>query len=90
MSESKSAVRTNRRRVLKCQVVSMKMEKTIKVLFTRQFRHPRYEKVVHARSTFLAHNELSDINVGDYVNILECRPLSKHKRWTVISKTESK
>jgi small subunit ribosomal protein S17 len=64
-------------------VVSDKMSKTVKVAVERQVRHEVYGKTQRRTSTFLAHNEQDDAKVGDRVAIVESRPQSRRKRWTV-------
>jgi small subunit ribosomal protein S17 len=64
-------------------VVSNKMEKTVTVSIERQTRHELYGKSQRRTSKFLAHNENSEINVGDRVAIVEARPMSRRKRWVV-------
>jgi small subunit ribosomal protein S17 len=63
------------------EVVSTKMAKTIVVQVTRRVAHPVYKRIVTKRKKFYAHDEKGDANVGDVVRIIECRPLSKLKRW---------
>ena len=63
------------------QVVSTKMQKTIVVEVTRRVPHPVYKRIVTKRKKFYAHDEESDGQVGDVVRIVECRPLSRLKRW---------
>lgn len=65
-------------------VVSNKMKKTVVVKVERVFRHPLYQKVVHTAKKFKAHDELGQCQVGDRVEIMETRPLSKEKRWRVV------
>ncbi len=62
-------------------VVSDKMDKTIVVRVKRQFMHPLYKKFVRLDKKFKAHDEKNDCHIGDTVEIQECRPLSKQKRW---------
>ncbi len=64
-------------------VVSDKMEKTVTVSVERQIRHALYGKAQRRTSKFLAHNENSDVKVGDRVAIVEARPMSRRKRWVV-------
>jgi small subunit ribosomal protein S17 len=64
-------------------VVSNKMMKTVVVAVQNVVQHGMYQKYVRHTSKFLAHNERTDINVGDRVIIEETRPLSKRKRWNV-------
>jgi small subunit ribosomal protein S17 len=65
------------------QVVSTKMAKTIVVEVTRKVQHPIYKRVINKRKKFYAHDEQSEAKPGDIVRIIECRPLSKLKRWTL-------
>ncbi len=74
----------NKRRRMTGVVTSDKMTKTVVVEVSRTYQHPLYKKVVHAHSRFKAHNEL-DAKVGDVVEIVESRPLSRDKRWVVES-----
>jgi len=64
-------------------VTSDKMEKSVVVAVERQVRHPLYGKIQRRTSTFLAHNEGNVAKVGDLVEIVEGRPLSRRKRWVV-------
>jgi small subunit ribosomal protein S17 len=62
-------------------VVSTKMRKTIVVEVSRRVAHPHYKKVIRRRKHFYAHDEDGQAHVGDTVRIVECRPLSRLKRW---------
>lgn len=64
-------------------VVSDKMSKTVVVEVVRQMRHATYKKFIRRTSKFYAHDEKETCNVGDRVEIVETRPLSKLKRWRV-------
>jgi small subunit ribosomal protein S17 len=64
-------------------VRSDKMMKTVIVEVTRRVLHPTYKKYVTRRARYKAHDEKNDCRVGDVVQIVECRPLSKDKRWRV-------
>ena len=64
-------------------VVSNKMQKTVVVAVENLVKHPMYQKYIKRTNKFLAHNERTDINIGDRVIIEETRPLSKRKRWNV-------
>jgi small subunit ribosomal protein S17 len=70
------------------EVVSDKMTKTIVVEVARRIRHPRYHKVMTTYKKFYAHDEKSEAGVGDTVRIIESRPLSKLKRWTLAQVVE--
>jgi len=74
----------NSRRRLTGVVTSDKMMKTVIVEVTSTFRHPLYLKVVHSKKRYKAHDELG-CSIGDKVEIVESRPLSKEKRWVVQS-----
>lgn len=63
------------------EVVSTKMAKTIVVEVTRRVAHPVYKRIVTQRKKFYAHDEQGAAKVGDVVRIIECRPLSRLKRW---------
>lgn len=65
------------------QVVSTKMAKTIVVEVTRRVPHPLYKRVISKRKKFYAHDEEQTAKPGDTVRIIEHRPLSKLKRWTL-------
>jgi len=62
-------------------VVSTAMNKTISVRVDRLMKHPRYGKYVTKSCKFLVHDENEQAGLGDKVRIVECRPLSKRKRW---------
>jgi small subunit ribosomal protein S17 len=57
------------------------MDKSIVVSVERKVKHPIYGKFVKKTSTFMAHDEKNECNVGDIVQLMETRPLSKNKRW---------
>ncbi|MDP9131195.1 MAG: 30S ribosomal protein S17 [Candidatus Binatota bacterium] len=73
-------------------VVSDKMAKTVVVSIERAVIHPRYKKILRRRSRVKAHDETNQCHVGDRVLLVECRPLSRDKRWRVskvLEKTKS-
>ena len=74
----------NNRRRLTGVVTSNKMTKTVVVEITRVFRHPLYRKVVHSSKRVKAHDEIG-CQIGDRVQIVESRPISREKRWVVES-----
>jgi small subunit ribosomal protein S17 len=74
----------NDRRRITGVVTSNKMTKTVVVEIGRTFRHPLYRKVVHLSKRVKAHDELG-CQIGDQVQIVESRPLSRDKRWVVES-----
>ena len=65
------------------RVVSDKMDKTIVVAIQDSVRHPLYKKIIKRTVKFKAHDEQNACGVGDKVEIMETRPLSKDKRWRV-------
>ncbi|HEY3343590.1 MAG TPA: 30S ribosomal protein S17 [Anaerolineaceae bacterium] len=72
----------NERRRMTGVVTSNKMTKTVVVELSRTYRHPLYKKVVHSSHRVKAHDELN-CQIGDKVQIVESRPLSRDKRWVV-------
>lgn len=69
-------------------VTSDKMDKTVVVAVTTTKRHPRYGKVLRLVKKYKAHDEENVCRVGDHVQIIESRPISRHKRWSVVAVTE--
>lgn len=67
------------------EVVSDKMTKTIVVKVERRVPHARFKKIVKVTKKFYAHDEKGEAKVGDTVTIRETRPLSKLKRWELVS-----
>ena len=65
-------------------VMSDKMDKTVVVRVERVVQHPVYKKYTKRRTTYKAHDEKNEFKVGDRVEIVETRPLSKEKRWRVL------
>ena len=74
----------NNRRRMTGVVTSNKMTKTVVVEISRTFRHPLYRKVIHSSKRVKAHDEIG-CQIGDHVEIVESRPLSRDKRWVVES-----
>jgi len=77
------------KRILEGDVVSDKTDKTITVLVERRFMHPMYKKYVKRTDKYAAHDENNQFKTGDRVRIIECRPISKTKRWTVLTGDEA-
>ena len=67
------------------KVVSDKMDKTIVVAVVDSVKHPLYKKVVKTTYKLKAHDEANEAKVGDTVEVMETRPLSKDKRWRLAS-----
>lgn len=70
-------------RTLQGKVISAKMDKSIVVAIERKVKHPLYGKFMKRTTKLHAHDETNQCNEGDYVEITECRPLSKNKSWTL-------
>ncbi len=66
-------------------VVSDKMDKTIVVAIKDNVRHPLYKKIIKRTIKFKAHDENNSCGIGDKVEIMETRPLSKDKRWRLVN-----
>ena len=66
------------------QVVSDKMDKTIVVAIEDSVQHKLYKKIVKRTYKLKAHDENNECGVGDTVKVMECRPLSKDKRWRLV------
>ena len=73
------------RRILQGTVVSDKGDKTIIVLVERRVMHPVYKKFIRQSKRYAAHDENNQFKTGDNVFIEECRPISKRKRWVVLT-----
>ena len=69
-------------------VISNKMTKSIVVAVERKVKHAKYGKFVKKTSTFMAHDEKNESNIGDTVRIMETRPLSKNKCWRLVEVVE--
>lgn len=75
---------TTTNKILKGTVVSDKMDKTVVVAVTRFVKHPKYKKYLKITKKFKAHSEDNAAKTGDLVSIVEGRPLSKDKRFSVV------
>ncbi len=71
------------KRTLIGKVVSDKMDKTVTVLNERHVKHPLYGKIIVRSNKYHAHDETNQVKAGDTVEIVEGRPISKTKAWTV-------
>lgn len=71
-------------RTLKGRVVSNKMEKSIVVIIERFVKHPIYGKFIKRTTKLHVHDENNNSKVGDFIEIKECRPLSKTKSWILV------
>ena len=75
----------NLRKTRTGKVVSNKMDKTIVVAIEDSVRHPLYKKIIKRTIKLKAHDENNECNIGDRVEIMETRPLSKDKRWRLVN-----
>ena len=73
------------KRILQGRVTSDKNAQTITVLVERRFKHPLLHKTVRFSKKYRAHDADNRFKVGDIVRIIECAPMSKTKRWTVLT-----
>lgn len=69
-------------------VTSNKMAKTITVAVERKVKHPMYGKFVKKTTKFHAHDDKDECSIGDFIKIMETRPLSKTKRWRLVEVVE--
>lgn len=84
MSETTRAFRKSRVGT----VVSDKMDKTIVVAIEDSVQHPLYKKIMKKTYKMKAHDENNECGIGDTVKVMECRPLSKDKRWRLVEVIE--
>jgi len=78
----------NLRKIRVGKVVSNKMDKTIVVAIQDSIKHPLYKKIIKRTVKFKAHDENNTCNIGDRVQIMETRPISKDKRWRLVEVVE--
>ena len=85
MSETNQATETRQRTG---RVVSNRMDKTAAIAVERLVKHPVYGKFIRRTSKLLAHDENNECQIGDTVEIAECRPMSRRKAWRVVTIVE--
>ncbi|MEL6167417.1 MAG: 30S ribosomal protein S17 [Pseudomonadota bacterium] len=73
------------KRILQGRVTSDKNDQTVTVLVERRYTHPLLNKTVRASKKYRAHDAKNEFKTGDTVRIQECAPISKTKRWEVVS-----
>ncbi len=73
------------KRVMQGVVVSDKMNKTVTVKVEHRIMHPLYKKFIRRSKKYAAHDENNACKIGDTVSIRECRPISKRKKWEVLT-----
>ena len=71
------------KRILIGRVLSNRMDKTVVIEVERRRRHRLYDKVIANRKRYKAHDEDNACQIGDWVKVIESRPLSREKRWVV-------
>ncbi|QSB04532.1 30S ribosomal protein S17 [Natronoglycomyces albus] len=81
---SEQTTTRGRRKVLQGLVVSDKMDKTAVIEVEDRVKHPLYGKVMRRTKKYKAHDESNECGIGDRVQIMETRPLSKTKRWRIV------
>jgi small subunit ribosomal protein S17 len=86
--ETTTSVVRNLRKTRVGIVSSNKMDKTITVKVERKIKHPLYGKFLKKTTSFHAHDEKNECNIGDTVKIMESRPMSKTKRWRLVEVVE--
>lgn len=88
MAESAQTNSTGGKKVRTGKVVSNKADKTIVVSIESQIAHPLYRKYFKRTKKIMAHDEANQCQIGDTVKVVECRPLSARKRWTLVEITQ--
>ena len=78
------------KRILQGVCVSDKQDKTVVVQVERRYTHPLLKKTVRSRKKYYAHDETNAVKTGDQVRIQEARPMSRLKRWVVITEATAK
>ena len=74
------------KKILKGKIINDKSNKTVIVLVKRKYSHPFYGKVITSSKKYHVHDENNKFKIGDIVQIIESKPLSKKKKWEVINK----
>ena len=74
------------KKILYGKVIRDKNNKTVVVVVKRKYSHPFFDKVITSSKKYHAHDEKNKFKIGDNVEIIECRPFSRNKKWEVINK----
>jgi small subunit ribosomal protein S17 len=69
------------KRTIRGEVVSRSGDKSIRIVLNYKIKHPVYGKYINKRTTFGVHDEKNEAQVGDIIEVVECRPMSKTKSW---------
>ena len=72
-------------KTITAEVVSKSGDKSIKVVINYKVKHPKYGKYIRKRTILGVHDENNKANIGDVVEVAECRPISKSKNWRLVS-----
>jgi small subunit ribosomal protein S17 len=83
-AKSDQTVKRAQRKIRQGVVVSDKMNQSIVVRVDRTLRHSLYKKVIRRSKRYMAHDQENICRVGDVVRIMECRPISRKKRWRLM------
>jgi small subunit ribosomal protein S17 len=83
-----ASVSRTRHKVLKGVAMADALDKTVKVLVERMVQDPTYKKYIRRRKKFLVHDEKSECRLGDKVEIIEARPISRNKSWRLLRVVE--
>ncbi len=84
MAAEQTAEKRSTRRIRQGVVVSDSRDKTIKVTNSYSKPHPKYGKIIRRSTTLHAHDEKNEAHVGDLVEVMACRPISKQKSWRLV------
>jgi small subunit ribosomal protein S17 len=90
MNTKDSQKKVSQPKILKGVVVSNKMKDTVVVSVNRFVKHPRYKKYIERRKRYQAHDLGNTLSIGDKVTIVETKPISKMKRFRIITNEQSK
>lgn len=88
MADTAQTNATGGKKIRTGKVVSNKADKTIVVSIESQIAHPLYRKYFKRTKKIMAHDEANQCQIGDTVRVVECRPLSARKRWTLVEITQ--
>jgi small subunit ribosomal protein S17 len=76
------------KRIIRGKVVSRSGDKSIRILLNYKVKHPVYGKYMNKRTKFGVHDEKNEAQVGDVIEVVECRPMSKTKSWRLLKVVE--
>ena len=76
------------KRIIRGKVVSRSGDKSIRIVLNYKVKHPVYGKYMNKRTKFGVHDEKNEAKVGDVIEVVECRPMSKTKSWRLLKVVE--